>query len=171
MPDDIQNDEVIGQMLFDKAKTEYPYLANQDIAFKYTPSENPEYMLEHYQGEDIPDWGKGRKQAIEVFNTKTSPLDILGDAVSHYGVNSDPQLQALYQQFSGQLDPAMMQQRYQYHADNLGEKRPYDQWYQSTGLPEMFRGYTFNQWDNAKSMYTPEQLQTLDAVRSYLKIK
>ena len=65
----------------------------------------------------------------------------------------------------------MMQERYQYHTQNLGENRPYEQWMQMTGLPEMFRGYTFNQWQDAAKMYTPEQLQTLNAVRSYLGIK
>jgi hypothetical protein len=35
----------------------------------------------------------------------------------------------------------------------------------------MFRGYTFNQWENAKDMYTPQQLQVLDQVRKYLGVK
>ena len=95
----------------------------------------------------------------------------MGDYASHYGVDTDPQLKALYAQFAGQLDPKAMQERYQYHTQNLGENRPYEQWMQMTGLPEMFRGYTFNQWQDAAKMYTPEQLQTLNAVRSYLGIK
>ena len=54
----------------------------------------------------------------------------------------------------------------------IDEKRPYEQWYQMTGLPEMFRGYTFNQFgQNAEQMYTPQQLETLNAVRQYLGIK
>ena len=165
------NNDVIGSLMFENAKKEYPYLANQDIAFKYSPKTNSEYMLEHYQGDDLPDWAKGKTTGIEVFNPKTTPLDILGDAVSHYGVNNDQKLKELYAQFENQLDPNMMQQRYQYHVQNLKETRPFEEWMKMTGLPEMFRGYTFNQWENAKDMYTPEQLKTLDAVKSYLRIK
>ena len=172
MADDaISDNEVVGQMMFEKAQKEYPYLANKDVAYKYNPQENSPYMLEFYQGDDLPEWAKGKQSAIEVLNPKTTSLDILGDYASHYGVNTDPQLQALYAQFQGQLDPKMMQERYQYHTQNFNEARPYDQWMQMTGLPEMFRGYTFNQWDDAAKMYSPEQLKTLDTVRSYLGIK
>ena len=169
--DSVDNNEVMGQMMFEKAQKEYPYLAGKDIAYKYSPKENAEYMLESYQGDDIPEWAKGRQAAIEVFNPKTSPLDILGDYVSHYAVTQDPKLQAYYQQFQNLLDPAVMQERYQYHAQNLGEQRPYEQWAQMTGVPEMFRGYTFKQWPDAEQMYTPEQLNVLNQVRSYLGIK
>ena len=157
-----------GAKLLEVAQKESPYLAGKDIAYKYSPQQNPEYMLEFYKGGDLPEWAKGKQTAIEVFNPKTTPLDILGDYASHYGVDTDPQLKALYAQFAGQLDPKAMQERYQYHTQNLGENRPYEQWMQMTGLPEMFRGYTFNQWQDAAKMYTPEQLQTLNAVRSYL---
>jgi len=167
--DTISSDK--GAKLLETAQKEYPYLAGKDIAYKYSPQQNPEYMLEFYKGGDLPEWAKGKQTAIEVFNPKTTPLDILGDYASHYGVDTDPQLKALYAQFAGQLDPKAMQERYQYHTQNLGENRPYEQWMQMTGLPEMFRGYTFNQWQDAAKMYTPEQLQTLNAVRSYLGIK
>ena len=132
-----------GAKLLEVAQKEYPYLAGKDIAYKYSPQQNPEYMLEFYKGGDLPEWAKGKQTAIEVFNPKTTPLDILGDYASHYGVDTDPQLKALYAQFAGQLDPKAMQERYQYHTQNLGENRPYEQWMQMTGLPEMFRGYTF----------------------------
>ena len=163
-----------GNKLFEKSQQEYPYLQDKNVAYKYSPQQNPEYMLEFYKGEDLPDWAKGKQAAIEVFNPKTRSIDVLGDYVSHYGVEQDPQLAQMYQQFAGQLDPAMMQQRYQYHTQNLGETRPYQEWYNMTGLPEMFRGYTFKQWGDdqeAKGMYTPQQLQTLDLVRQYLGIK
>jgi hypothetical protein len=168
-----ENNDVIGSLMFEGAKKEYPYLADKDIAFAYTPTEGDQRMLEFYppDEEQRPAYIPKGVPGIEVFNPQTKPLDILGDYVSHYGVNVDPQLQELYSQFQGQLDPNMMQQRYQYHVQNLGEQRPYEQWLQTSGLPEMFRGYTFNQWENAKDMYTPEQLKTLDAVRSYLRIK
>ena len=166
--------DVTGQLIFDKAKQQFPYLADKDIAYKYSPQKNPKYMLESYKGDDAPSWGRGRKAAIEVFNPATKPIDILGDYVSHYAVESDPKMAAYYQQFQNALDPAAMQKRYKYHVDNLGEKRPYDQWYQMTGLPEIFRGYTFNQFgtpEKAKQMYNAQQLQILDQVRNYLGIK
>jgi hypothetical protein len=66
----------------------------------------------------------------------------------------------------------MMQERYKFHQQNFGEKRPYDLWLQHTGIPEMFRGYTFDQWGpNAAKKYTPEQLNILNQVRQYLGIK
>ena len=175
--DEINNDEVLGAMMFEKAKKEYPYLADKDIGFAYTPQEG-DRKLEFYSPDEPGSPQNPRpkqlpmgKPGVQVLDPRTSPLDILGDYVSHYAVGQDPQLQALYQQFSGQLDPEKMKQRYQYHQENLGETRPYDQWHQMSGLPEMFRGYTFNQWDNAKEMYTPQQLQVLDQVRKYLGIK
>ena len=174
MPND---DEVLGQMMFDKAKKDYPYLADKDISFAYTP-QGGDRKLEFYAPDEPGSPESPRptqlpmgRAGVQVFNPQVSPLDILGDYVSHHGVEQDPKLQALYQQFSGQLDPEMMKRRYQYHQQNLGETRPYEQWHKSTGLPEMFRGYTFNQWDNAKEMYTPQQLQVLDQVRKYLGIK
>ena len=160
-----------GTNLLQEATKAYPYLKGKDIAYKYTPSKD-ERMLEFYRGEDIPEWGKGKQVAIEVFNPKTRPIDVLGDYVSHYGVQADPKLKELYSGFAGSLDPKMMQERYQYHVKNFGEKRPYDQWYQATGLPEMFRGYTFNQWGkDAARMYTPQQLDYLNQVRQYLGVK
>jgi hypothetical protein len=171
----VQNDP----QLLQAAQKEYPYLADKDIAYTYTPDAGDKRYLEFWSPTETGDQQYPRPQSIpmgkvgvQVINPQTKPIDILGDYVSHYGVQADPQLQQLYQQFAGQLDPQMMQNRYAYHQANLGETRPYDQWLQATGLPEMFRGYTFNQWgDNAKQMYTPQQLQTLDAVRSYLGIK
>ena len=167
--DTISSDK--GAKLLETAQKEYPYLAGKDIAYKYTPTPGEERQLEFYKGGDLPDWAKGKQVAIEVFNPKVTPLDVLGDYASHYGVQTDPQLKALYAQFAGQLDPKMMQERYQYHTQNLDEKRPYQQWYEMTGLPEIFRGYTFNQWQDAAKMYTPEQLKTLDMVRQHLGIK
>jgi len=172
-----------GNQLFQQAQKEYPYLANKDIAFKYSPNPADERMLEFYHPEETerPQYMPAGKVGIEVFSPKASPLDILADYVSHYAVGTnaqgqpiDPKLQALYQQFQNQLSPATLPDRYYYHVKNLGETRPYEQWLESTGLPELFRGYTFKQFgpeEEAKKMYTPEQLKTLDQVRSYLNVK
>ena len=66
-----------------------------------------------------------------------------------------------------------MQEQYAYYQQHpeYKESRPYEEWLKASGMPAYFRGYTFNQWDDAKDMYTPEQLKILDAVQSYLRIK
>ena len=165
-----------GSELFEQAKKDYPYLADKDIVFKYSPNPNDQRMLEFYHPEETerPEYMPAGKVGIEVFNPKTGALDILGDYVSHYGVQTDPNLKTLYEQFGQSLDPQTMMNRYAYYKSNLGEDRPYEQWMESSGLPEMFRGYTFKQWgsdDEAKQMYTPQQLEILDKVRSYLNVK
>ena len=164
--------DVMGQMMFQKAQEKYPYLSGKDISFAYNPQEG-DRQLEFYHPEETerPASIPAGKVGIEVFNPQVTPEDILGDYVSHYGVEADPKLKAYYEQFSGLLDPATMQQRYQYHQQNFGEQRPYEEWSRMTGVPEIFRGYTFNQWPDAAQMYTPEQLNVLNQVRSYLGIK
>ena len=96
---------------------------------------------------------------------------MLADYVSHHAVKNDPVLQALYTEFESNVDPAVLKQRYEVHRKKYGEKRPYEQWKERTGLPELFRGYTFNQWDNAEEMYTPQQLDILNRVRGYVGVK
>lgn len=167
-----------GANLWQQAQEQYPYLANKDVAYLYTPSKEQRY-LEFYSPEETGSPEEPRpaqlpigKVGIQVFNPQTRPIDILGDYVSHYGVQQDPKLQQYYQQFAQQLDPAVMQERYQWHQQNAGEQRPYQQWYESSGLPEVFRGYTFDQWGpEGKNFYTPEQLQILNQVRNYLGVK
>jgi len=173
------DDDVMGQMLLEKAKSEYPYLAKQDFGFVYTPNPKEERFLEFYPPDEPGSPESPRpatlpmgKPGIQVFRTETRPIDILGDYVSHYGVTTDPKLAELYKQFTGSLSPEEMQKRYQYYQQNFQEQRPYEQWMESSGIPEMFRGYTFNQWgDDAAKMYSPQQLQLLNQVRQYLGIK
>jgi hypothetical protein len=166
--------DLLGQIMFDKAQKEYPYLQGKDISFAYTPTPNETRQLEFYPPEETqrPAYIPSGRPGIEVFNPNVKPIDILGDYVSHYAVQNDPRLKEMYGQFQQSIDPATMQQRYQYHQQNFGEQRPYEQWLQQTGLPEYFRGYTFNQWgDNAAQMYTPQQLNILNQIRNYLGIK
>jgi hypothetical protein len=177
----VQDNEVMGQMMLQKAKQDYPYLADKEIPFVYTPVEGSENLLEVWKrGEEgEPSYQRPtqiplNQTGIQVFTPEGgTPLNILGDYVSHYGVEADPRLAALYQQFQNSLSPEFMQDRYKYHQENFGEKRPYQQWYEMTGLPEIFRGYTFNQFkpEEAKQMYNAQQLQILDQVRNYLGIK
>jgi hypothetical protein len=165
--------------LMSQAQQQYPYLAGKDIGYVYSPDPSNQNMLDFYQPNEAGSPDAPRPQqlpmgqpGIQVYNPNTKPMDILADYVSHYAVNNDPKLQALYQQFSQSVDPQVMQQRYQWHVQNAGETRPYNEWLQQTGMPELFRGYTFNQFPpEAKSLYTPNQIQILDQVRSMLGIK
>ena len=166
-----------GMRLMDIAKQDYPYLADKDIAYTFTPAQD-DRQLEFYPPDEpgSPDYPRPQelpmgRVGIQVFNPKVRPIDLLGDYVSHYGVYNDPQLKDLYGQFTGAVNPQAMQERYAYHRQNFGEQRPYEQWAERTGYPELFRGYTFNQWENAAQMYTPEQLDILNRVRKYLGIK
>jgi hypothetical protein len=162
-----------------QAQQEYPYLKNKEIDILYNPKPQEQRYLEFYPPDEpgAPDMPRPKelpmgRVGMEVFRSDVRPIDILGDYVSHYGVQSDPELQKYYGQFGESTDPEMMQRRYQFHKEQFGETRPYDVWYKQTGLPELFRGYTFNQFgENAAQLYSPQQLMILDRVKQYLGIK
>jgi len=42
--DEPSEDDVMGQMMFDRAKQDYPYLADKDIAYKYSPKEGRGFL-------------------------------------------------------------------------------------------------------------------------------
>lgn len=180
--DAVDNNEVMGQVLFEKAKTDYPYLSQQDVAFKYSPQQGRGF-LEFYSPDEegSPEYPRPQelplgKVGIEVFDPKTRPIDILADYVSHHGVEADPFLAQRYQQFISSMTPEQqqrLQEQYQYYQQHpeYKETRPFEEWSKSSGLPGYFRGYTFNQWPDAEKLYTPEQLNVLNQVRSYLGVK
>ena len=184
MENDVSNDEVLGQMLFERAKTEYPYLADKDVGFTYTPNKGRGY-LEFYApdepgSEDFPrpkELPMG-KVGIQVFNPKTRTTDILSDYVSHYGVENDPKLKSNYDSFISSLNPEQnkrLQEQYAFYQKDpeYKETRPYEEWLKASGYPGYFRGYTFDQWPaefNQKA-YTKEQIDLLNQVRQYLGIK
>ena len=177
-----RNNDVIGSLMFENAKKEYPYLADKDIAFDYAPGQGRGF-LEFYSPEETgsPEYPRPQniplgRVGVQVFDPKTRPIDILADYVSHYGVENDPYLSERYQQFQQSFTPEQqqrLQEQYAYYQQHpeYKESRPYEEWLKASGMPAYFRGYTFNQWDDAKDMYTPEQLKILDAVQSYLRIK
>ena len=178
--DAIQSDQ--GNKLFEKAQQEYPYLANKNIAYKYSPNKGRGF-LEFYDPEEIgsPEFPRPKelplgKIGIEVFDPKTRPIDILADYVSHYGVEQDPFLVERYKQFASSMTPEQrqrLQEQYKYYQQHpeYREQRPYEEWEKVSGLPGYFRGYTFNQWENPRELYTQQQLQMLDEVRRYLGVK
>ena len=178
--DTIKSDQ--GQKLLETAQKEYPYLSGKDIAYKYSPQQGRGF-LEFYDPQETgsPEYPRPKelplgKVGIEVFDPKTKPIDILADYVSHYAVEQDPYLAKQYEQFSGSMGPEQrqrLQEQYQYYQQHpdYKEQRPYQEWEKASGMPAYFRGYTFNQWPDSSKMYTPEQLNTLNAVKKYLGIK
>ena len=171
-----------GETLFERAKKEYPYLSDKDIAYKYSPQKGRGF-LEFYSPEETgsPEYPRPKelpmgKVGLEVFHPKTKTMDVLADYVSHHAVENDPYLAQRYQQFSGSMTPDQkqrLQEQYQYYQKHpdYKEQRPYADWEKSTGMPGYFRGYTFNQWENPKELYTPEQINVLDEVRQHLGVK
>ena len=159
--------------LLEQARTQYPYLKDKEIDYMFTPTPGDTRKLEFYGPEETqrPEQLPAGRVGVQVFDPSVRPIDILGDYVSHYGVQQDPRLAGYYQQFGQSLDPELMRGRYDFYRQQLGEQRPYEQWYEMSGLPEMFRGYTFNQFgEGAERLYTPEQLNILNQVRQYLGI-
>ena len=169
-----------GAKLLSQTQQQFPYLSDKNLSVIYTPNSSDKRMLEFYppQEQGTPDQPRPpqlplNQPGIQIFNPKTSPMDILADYISHYGVTSDPKLTQFYAQFVSSLNPQVMQQRYLWSVKNEGETRPFDEWLKMSGAPAYFRGYTFNQWPSEfnKTAYTPDQIKLLDTVRQYLGIK
>jgi len=169
-----------GLNLMDQAKQQYPILKDLGLNFKYNPQMGGQSgMLEFWPGDEqgTPKTPRPKEfpigsLGVEVFDKKTRPIDILGDVVSHHLVNSDPTVKDYYNQFKQSLTPdqkTRLQSQYQWAQKNYGETRPYQQWEEHSGMPAYFRGYPFQQWDDAASAYTPEQLLMLDEMMKYLK--
>ncbi len=168
-------DPVISQ-----AKYLYPVLTQHDIAYKRTPAKDRGF-LEFWPGEEIgtperprPKEFPAGKLGIEIFDERTRPIDILGDVVSHHLVKTDPDLKRTYRVFEESLTEEQkerLKQQYQHAKTEEGEKRPYEEWYKTTGLPSYFRGYPFQQWENAGDLYTERQRRMLDHMMGTLSRK
>lgn len=117
---------------------------------------------------------------IELSENKkpVSPRDVVADWAGHIGNDpNDPsyniKLADIYSRFAQSLDPKLLQKRYEYDVANQGEKRPFDIWARLSGIPAMFRGYTFNQWPDEfnNKVFTPEQKRIMDEARSHLGMR
>lgn len=171
---------VLSQNLLQQASEKFPYLRGKNIGYVDSTGDpaGGDRMLEFWPANE-PGAALNPRPAslpidqvgVQVFSPQTTPMDVLADYVSHHAVENDPRLRDMYQQFSASVPESVMRGRYQHHVDKFGESRPYQDWLGRTGMPEYFRGYTFNQWPNAAEMYSPAQIQQLDAIRSYLGIK
>ncbi|HKJ73776.1 MAG TPA: hypothetical protein VKA19_06635, partial [Alphaproteobacteria bacterium] len=166
--------------VYREAASKYPILKNLGISAISTPKKDRGY-LEFWPpnetgGSDYPrpNTLPMGKPGIEIYRNDTRPIDVLGDVVSHYLVGKDPTVTKAYDKFVSSMTPeqkSRLKDNYQWAKDHENEKRPYAEWAKTSGIPAYFRGYTFDQWKNAKKLYTPKQIKRLDKLRSYLGIE
>jgi hypothetical protein len=164
----------------EQARQEFPRLKELDIGYKYTPTEDRGF-IEFYPEDEpgSPEFPRPKelpmgKPGIEVYNPKTRPIDVAGDIASHYMIYNDPSMMDYYNQFRHSINPEQqqrLQQQYEFYRQNYGEDRPYEKWYEMTGLPGYFRGYPFQQWEPefVEQAYTPQQRLLLDQMMNYLR--
>ena len=169
-----------GAGIFETAQKQFPYLADKDIAYRFAPqaAADPSYQSETYRAEDIPDWAKGRQAAIEVYNPKVSPADLLAEYVSHVARFDDPRIAPLYQQFAQTFQTPEMQTRlrqdYQEEQPTEdGKPTPFETYIEMNRIPAYMRGYAFQQWpqDFATRVLSPQQQDYLNQIRSIVGYK
>lgn len=162
----------------EQAQAEYPILRGLGLGYKYNPGGGSGY-LEFWPGDESGTPERPRpsefplgKAGVEVYDPTTRPIDIMGDVASHHLIYQDSTVAQTYQQFEQSLTAKQKQQlqkQYQHAQEHEGEQRPYDAWYQHSGLPGYFRGYAFQQWPNANELYTKDQLKLFDDLMQYLR--
>ncbi len=165
--------------VFEQAMEMYPALRNLGIEYKISPNPEEKRMLEFYPPNEkgSPNNPRPRelpinKLGVEIYNEDVRPLDVLGDVTSHWLIYNDPEYKQYYDDFVQSMSPEQKQRlKGQYeHYVSKGEKRPYEQWEQMTGLPAYFRGYPFKQWPDKFNQvaYTPEQREMFDRMMNQL---
>ncbi len=162
--------------VYDAAVEMYPILEEYPYTVVETPDKNSPYYLEHFSPEetDSPEYPRPDGIPIDEYGLQifkdVKPEDVAGDIISHHLVNADEILSKKYQRFKDVVPLETMVSRYNYHKENLGEERNFNDWVERTGYPELFRGYVFNQFDEKtkNKIYTPEQIEVLDDIKEYI---
>jgi len=85
-----------GLGLWNQAQQEYPILKGLGLAYKYNPGGGTGF-LESWPADEVgtperprpPEFPIGQ-QGLEVYDPKTRPIDMIGDATSHFMIDSDP---------------------------------------------------------------------------------
>jgi hypothetical protein len=170
--------------LFSQAQQMYPKLKSMDVGYKEAFGRGPGY-LEYWPPQEEGDPRRKRptefpidKPGVEVRSRATRPEDIMADVASHNMVYNDPTMKKIYGDFEKSLTDEqkgrLKEQYVHYITKEKGpdEKTPtYEEWYQRTGLPGWFRGYTFGQWPEefTSKVYTNKQKKMLDKALEYLK--
>ena len=167
-----------GLGLWQSAQKEYPVLQGLGLSYKYNPGGGKGW-LESWPAQETgtpeaprpPEFPLG-KQGIEIYNPQTRPIDIMGDVASHFMTQSHPEIAKHFETFANSMEPWQhdnLKDQYAFAKQFHGEKRPFEDWKQMSGLPAYFRGYAFDQWPDAQSMYTPQQIQNFDSMMRYLR--
>ena len=161
--------------MLEQAATSYPGIAGTlgSIAFRASPGKvGDRRSLEFYPPGEEESFDSS-KPAVEVFGGRATAKDIAGDLASHYlNRGIDPTVTKAYKDFEASLTPAQkrrLQDQYQWAVKHEKEKRPYQEWYETSGLPAYFRGYAFDQWPDPDVYYTQDQLRHFDELNRYLK--
>tara|TARA_R100000988_G_scaffold35447_1_gene17878 strand:+ start:650 stop:2599 length:1950 start_codon:yes stop_codon:yes gene_type:complete len=161
---------------YDTAKKMYPVLKNYPYNIVETLDENSPYYLEHFPPEEVGSLENPRPKnlpigeyGLQIFKD-VKPEDIAGDIISHHIINKDKYLSKKYEEFKKLISKEDMLNRYNYHKNNLGENRDFNNWSERTGYPELLRGYVFNQFDKKTkdNLYTLEQKKVLDSIKNYI---
>lgn len=155
-------------------------LKDKNIPVMMTPAQNGMALESWGRGEPGgPNWTRPdtlpiEKDSIQIFdNGRVSPKDVLADYAGHYLMNPespnyDPDLGAMYDQYTKSLSPEMMKDRYEYAKQHFGEKRPFETWLKSSGAPSVMRGYVFDQWPDEfnRKINSPNQIKMLDEIKA-----
>lgn len=165
--------------VFDQALQTYPIIQQSGVQGVVNPKEGAGFLEFYPPGEegssDAPR-PKGLpldKPGVEIYSNNTTPLDVLGDVTSHHLIHTDPVVKNVYANLVSSIttqQQEILKDQYSHATQNEGEKRPFEQWLQSSGLPGFLRGYAFKQWPDEfnNKVYTPEQKQMLDGMMKYL---
>jgi hypothetical protein len=110
----------------------------------------------------------------EIFNptitNRELPTAIAADALHGLKI-TDPQYAQMRQKFGATLTPRQHEIDQRAYAE-AGEQRPFNQWMEDSRLDAYLRGYMFpdkaDEWRKG-GMYTPEQQQELEQMRTYLR--
>jgi hypothetical protein len=158
------------QTIADQAYSMYPKL--KGYGFQFIDSRNDKSaggrLLETYPADERDNPMPG-KPTIRQFSPDVTPKDFLGEAL-HILPKLDPQVGGMRDQFIQSMTPQQQQklmEQYEYHKQNFGEQRSFEQWKDVSGLDSWFRGYVSGQWP--EEMYTPQQIQLFQGLEQYLK--
>lgn len=135
----------------------------------YAPEKRSEGYLEFFPPDELfnPEPGK---PVIEVYDTGGHDLEtmMLGDML-HYLPAIDPKFAEYRDRFRESITPeqeAVDRRAY----ERMGDKRPYDKWFDVSRLDAYLRGFLApdknNEWADA---YTPEQRELLGEMERHLR--
>lgn len=163
---------------FSKALEQYSVLRDLGLSYQRSPEREGIFLEFWPPGEPggggfmRPEGMASDRPGVEVYSNEVRPIDVLGDVVSHHLIENHPRIKGYYDTFVSSMTPEQrhrLREQYRYSKENFGERRPYDVWERTSGLPAYFRGYAFQQWPDAEQMYTPEQLRMFDEMMGFLR--